>query len=140
MSFLSRTDALNLRHFFWHGEVNMVLYYLLLRIWIHLGVSEFVIRLFSVCAAVATIRILYLIACDYSDVPQALSPHSCWLYTGPHRLRTTGELVFIGRIAGMPVMLVVSADAGGTHRGKIVLAIYFCRCLPCVVTSSVSWS
>lgn len=50
---------------FWHTifrhEANASLYYLLLHFWLHLGNSEFVIRLLSVLAGVATLPIVYLL-------------------------------------------------------------------------------
>lgn len=52
-------------HAFWsaitHRQANMVLYYLLLRGWIKLGSSEFVIRSLSVLAGVAAIPAIYLL-------------------------------------------------------------------------------
>jgi mannosyltransferase len=46
-------------------EANMLLYYLFLRGWIHLGSSEFVLRLPSVIAGVATVAVLYVLARDF---------------------------------------------------------------------------
>lgn len=50
---------------FWHTifahEANASLYYLILHFWLRLGNSEFVIRLLSVVAGVATLPIVYLI-------------------------------------------------------------------------------
>jgi len=44
-----------------HRQANMVLYYVLLRGWIRLGDSEFVIRCFSVVTGVAAIPAIYLL-------------------------------------------------------------------------------
>ena len=44
-----------------HRQANMVLYYLLLRGWVWLGSSEFVIRCLSVVAGVAAIPAIYLL-------------------------------------------------------------------------------
>jgi len=44
-----------------HRQANMVLYYLLLRGWIRLGSTEFVIRCLSVVAGVAAIPAIYLL-------------------------------------------------------------------------------
>jgi mannosyltransferase len=44
-----------------HRQANMVLYYLLLRGWIRLGSSEFVMRCLSVIAGVAAIPAIYLL-------------------------------------------------------------------------------
>jgi uncharacterized membrane protein len=45
-----------------HRETNMALYYLLLRGWIHIGHSEWFLRLLSVVFAVSTIPLMYLLA------------------------------------------------------------------------------
>jgi len=45
----------------WQHELNMSAYYVLLRGWLHLGTSEFVIRLLSVLFAVATIPVFYAV-------------------------------------------------------------------------------
>ena len=57
--FLAQTSATNFRHIVWNGEFNMVLYYAMLRGWMHLGRSEFLIRLLSVLFAAATIPVVY---------------------------------------------------------------------------------
>ena len=49
------------RHFLWHDEGNMALYYMLLRPWLHFGNSEAVIRLLSVLPGVLTIPLMYLL-------------------------------------------------------------------------------
>ena len=46
-------------HVLWAREFNMALYYVLLRFWLHLGNSEFFIRLLSVIPAVVTIAVVY---------------------------------------------------------------------------------
>ncbi len=60
--FMARTSL----HDFWHiahrGEGNMVLYYALLRIWLHLGHSEFMARAFSVLWAVASVSLIMALA------------------------------------------------------------------------------
>jgi mannosyltransferase len=43
----------------WYGEANMVLYYLLLRFWLHLGDSEFWLRSLSALFGVAAIPAIY---------------------------------------------------------------------------------
>jgi Dolichyl-phosphate-mannose-protein mannosyltransferase len=44
-----------------HKEANMISYYALLRLWIHLGQSELTIRMLSVLPALATLPAIYLI-------------------------------------------------------------------------------
>src|SRR5579859_3235130 len=43
----------------WQGEANMLTYYLLLRGWIHLGSTEFIVRALSVIPAVATVFVVW---------------------------------------------------------------------------------
>jgi len=45
----------------WWGEANMTLYYLLLRVWLHVGDSEFWLRSLSVLLGVLTIAATYLL-------------------------------------------------------------------------------
>jgi mannosyltransferase len=48
-------------HTLWSYQGNMTLYYFLLRAWIHLGDSEFVVRSLSVLLAVLTIPAIYFL-------------------------------------------------------------------------------
>lgn len=52
----------NFLHLLWWREANMSLYYLLLRIWLHLGQNSFLIRSMSALAAAATIPAIYWLA------------------------------------------------------------------------------
>jgi len=72
--FMARTDAAGFWRFVRGGEVNMVLYYVLLRTWIHVGLSEFWIRFFSVIWAVASVPALYAIGKRLLGTPGAVSP------------------------------------------------------------------
>ena len=56
---LARIDWRNFLHLLWWREANMSLYYLLLRIWMHFGESEFFIRRLSVVFALATLPAIY---------------------------------------------------------------------------------
>lgn len=47
-----------------HRQANMTLYYLLLRSWVHLGISEFDVRSLSALAGVITIPAIYLLGKD----------------------------------------------------------------------------
>src|SRR5882724_11633522 len=52
---VARLDWRNFLHLLWWREANMSLYYVLLRVWLHLGQSEFFVRSLSVVIAVATL-------------------------------------------------------------------------------------
>jgi mannosyltransferase len=59
---LGRTTIADFVGTVWGSEFNMVLYYSLLRLWMHIGHSEFVIRLLSVLLATATVPAVYFLA------------------------------------------------------------------------------
>src|SRR5438105_11740181 len=48
----------------WSREGNMLLYYLLLRLWVHIGDTEFWVRLPSVIFGVAAVPMIYLLGRD----------------------------------------------------------------------------
>ncbi len=59
---VARIDWENFLRLLWWREANMALYYLLLRMWLHLGQSEFFVRSFSVLLASATLPAIYWLA------------------------------------------------------------------------------
>jgi|HubBroStandDraft_6_1064221.scaffolds.fasta_scaffold14053_5 mannosyltransferase len=59
--FLAQTSGANFVGLIWRSELNMALYYALLRVWVHFGHSELVIRLFSVLLATATVPAVYFL-------------------------------------------------------------------------------
>src|ERR1700733_3288624 len=58
---IARLDWYNFARILWRREANMSLYYLLFRGWLHFGRSEFFVRSLSVCFAVASIPVIYLL-------------------------------------------------------------------------------
>jgi mannosyltransferase len=59
--FLAQTSGTNFIGSIWRSELNMALYYALLRLWMQFGHSELVIRLFSVLLATATVPVVYFL-------------------------------------------------------------------------------
>jgi mannosyltransferase len=59
---VARIDWRNFLHLLWWREANMSLYYVLLRVWLHFGQSEYFIRTLSVVAAVAAVPAIYWLA------------------------------------------------------------------------------
>src|SRR5579864_107335 len=59
-------------HLLWWREANMSLYYVLLRMWLHFGQSEFFIRSFSVVIGAATLPAIYWLARQLYDRRVAL--------------------------------------------------------------------
>jgi len=62
----------NFLHLLWWREANMSLYYVLLRLWMEFGQSEFYIRSLSVAISVATIPAVYWVARQLFDKRVAL--------------------------------------------------------------------
>ncbi|HEY4904395.1 MAG TPA: glycosyltransferase family 39 protein [Candidatus Sulfotelmatobacter sp.] len=63
----ARLDWRNFLHLLWWRECNMSLYYLLLRVWLHCGGTEFFIRSLSVILAVAGLPAIYWLGCLLFD-------------------------------------------------------------------------
>ena len=59
--YLGRISSAEFVRIVWGSEFNMVLYYMLLRFWMHLGQSEFLIRMLGVVLATATVPVVYLL-------------------------------------------------------------------------------
>ena len=59
--FLGRMTSAEFVRIVWGSEFNMVLYYTLLRWWMHLGHGEFLIRMLGVVFATATVPVVYLL-------------------------------------------------------------------------------
>jgi mannosyltransferase len=60
--YMSHTSSAGFWSIIWNGELNMALYYVLLRLWLHVGTTEFVIRLLSVLFGILTIPVVYFLA------------------------------------------------------------------------------
>ena len=58
---IARLDWFNFARILWRREANMSLYYLFLRLWLHLGDTPTILRSLSVIFALATIPALYLL-------------------------------------------------------------------------------
>jgi mannosyltransferase len=69
---VAQLDPANFLHLLWRREANMSLYYLLLRVWLHFGQSEFFIRGFSVLISAATLPAIYWLAAKLYDRRVAL--------------------------------------------------------------------
>jgi mannosyltransferase len=69
---LARLNWNNFIHVLWWREANMTLYYLVLRLWLHVGQSEFFIRSLSVLIATATVPAIYWVSKLLFSRPVAL--------------------------------------------------------------------
>src|SRR4051812_31435389 len=79
---VARMDWRNFLHLLWWREANMSLYYVLLRIWLHLGQSPFFIRGLSVLIAVATVPAIYWLARLLYDRQVALIAVALFAFNG----------------------------------------------------------
>ena len=59
--FMAQTSGANFIGLIWRSELNMALYYALLRGWVQFGHSEFAVRLLSVLLAAATVPVVYFL-------------------------------------------------------------------------------
>ena len=60
-AFMARTDSPTFLLFVRHGEMHIVFYYALLRLWAYASASEWSIRSFSVLVSVVTVIVVYSI-------------------------------------------------------------------------------
>lgn len=60
-AFLGQAPGANFIGLIWYSELNMALYYALLRLWMQFGHSEFAVRLLSVLLATATLPVVYFL-------------------------------------------------------------------------------
>jgi mannosyltransferase len=70
---IARLDGYNFLRILWRREANMSFYYLLLRVWLHLGHSEFFVRTLSVLFGVAAIPAIYFLGRRLFDSQIALT-------------------------------------------------------------------
>ena len=76
------------RHFawiWWHGEANLqTIYFLLMRAWIHMGISEAWLRLPSALFGIASIPLLYVIARKFMEAELALAASALLAFSPTH--------------------------------------------------------
>jgi uncharacterized membrane protein len=58
---IARMPGLSFWSWLWHSEGNMALYYVLLRPWLHFGLTEASVRLLSVIPGIVSIPLMYLL-------------------------------------------------------------------------------
>ena len=64
-------------HTLWHYQGNMTLYYFMLRAWVHIGDSEFMLRLPSMIFGVLTVVATYALAARLFGRLTGLLPPPC---------------------------------------------------------------
>ena len=103
-------------HVLWAREFNMALYYVLLRFWLHLGNSEFFIRLFSVIPGVAAIALVYTLGERLCGRKVALTAALLLTIHGAHvaysqEARSYALLVFLCTASYLFFVLAVETSA-----------------------------
>jgi mannosyltransferase len=82
---LARTSWQHFGFVWWHGEANLqTIYFLLMRGWIHLGGSEFTIRLLAAIFGIASIPLLYVVARKFTGVRSSLAATALLAFSPTH--------------------------------------------------------
>ncbi|MGH9545169.1 MAG: glycosyltransferase family 39 protein [Terriglobales bacterium] len=112
-------------HTLWNYQGNMSLYYLLLRWWIHLGDSEFMVRGLSVLLGVLTIPAIYLLGARLFDRATGLasaallSVHSFHI----HWSQETRAYTLLVLLLVLATCLLISALESNRSRNWIVFSV-----------------
>ena len=118
--------------FLWHGEANMLPYYLLLRGWLVLGHSDFMVRLPSVLFGAATIPVIYALGRRLSGALAGviaaglLAVHSFHV-SYSQEARSYSMVIFLLSLSWLALAHVVERDGGRQRRLYLItagLAIY----------------
>jgi 4-amino-4-deoxy-L-arabinose transferase-like glycosyltransferase len=106
-------------------ELNMLPYYLLLRIWIHLGTQEWIVRSLSVICSVATLPMLYRLGARLfgervGQISVAL------LAVHPYHIRfaqeARGYSLMLLLLTASTLLLVRATDSSSRHRARVWVA------------------
>ena len=116
----------------WNYEGNMTLYYLILRLWVHLGDSQVILRSLSVLFGVATIPIVYLLGLRLFDRRAGLIAATLLTVHAFHirwsqEARSYAMAVFL---ISLSTLLLVSALKAGRAR-RLWAAYVFVSVLAC---------
>ena len=129
---VARIGWRNFLHLLWWREANMSLYYLLLRMWLRLGRSEFFIRSLSVVFAAATLPAIYWLARLLYDRRVALIAAALFAfnaYSVRYAQEARSYALFL-LLATLSSGFLVAFLRAPTHRNRIayvavsVLAVY----------------
>jgi mannosyltransferase len=128
---LARIDWRNFLRLLWWREANMSLYYMLLRIWLHFGQSEFFIRSLSVLIAAATVPVIYWLAGLLYDRRVALIASALFTFNAYHvryarEARSYALLVLLATLSS-GFLIISIRKPGRPSRGYVlasILAVY----------------
>lgn len=129
---ISRLDWHNFARILWRREGNMSLYYLLLRFWLHLGSTPFLVRTLSVVFALATVPTLYLLGrCLFNSrvglIASALLAVNAYEVRYAQEARSYSLMVFLCTLSSLFFLKWVENPSRKNRVGYVltsVLAIY----------------
>ncbi len=123
---IARLDGYNFVRILWRREANMSLYYLLLRPWLHLGISESQVRALSTIFAIASIPIVYLLGRRLFDsrvglIAAALLAVNAYHVEYSQEARSYPLMVFLGLLSSW-YFLKILAEPSRLNRTAYVLS------------------
>ena len=118
----------NFLHLLWWREANMSLYYLLLRMWLQFGHSEFYIRSLSVVVAVATIPAIYWLARLLFDrrvalIAAALFTFNAYSVRYAQEARSYGLFLLLATLSSAFLITLVREPVRRNRVGYVLVSI-----------------
>jgi mannosyltransferase len=125
---VARIGCGNFLHLLWWREANMSLYYVLLRIWLHFGQSEFFIRSLSVLLAAATVPAIYWLATVLYDrrvgvIAAALFTFNAYSVRYSQEARSYALFVLLATVSSGFLVAGLREPSRGNRFGYIVVSI-----------------
>lgn len=125
---VARVSWGNFLHLLWWREANMSLYYVLLRIWLQFGRSEFYIRSLSVVIAAATIPAIYWLARLLYDrrvalVAAALFTFNAYSIRYSQEARSYALFLFLATLSSGFLIAVVREPGRRNRIGYVLISI-----------------
>jgi mannosyltransferase len=116
-------------HLLWWREANMSLYYLLLRVWLHLGQSEFFIRSLSVVISAATIPAVYWLATLLYDrrvalIAAALVTFNAYSVRYAQEARSYALFLLLATLSSALLIAFLKKPEGRTRTWYILVSIF----------------
>ncbi len=118
----------NFLHLLWWREANMSLYYLLLRIWLQLGQSEFFIRSLSVLISAATIPAIYWLARQLYDrrvglMAAALATFNAYSVRYAQEARSYALFLLLATLSSGFLIAFARAPSRRQWRGYVIVSV-----------------
>src|ERR1035438_3055279 len=125
---VARVSGSNFLHLLWWREANMSLYYVLLRIWLQFGHSEFFIRSLSVLIAAATIPAIYWLGRLLYDrrvalIAAALFAFNAYSVRYAQEARSYALFLLLATLSSGFLIAFVREPARHNHRGYVLVSI-----------------